>query len=35
VWEFFGTRIKLESWDEGEPTVPVEVELEPPKAVRG
>jgi predicted PurR-regulated permease PerM len=35
VWEFFGTRIRLESWDEGEPTVPVEVELEPPKAVRG
>jgi predicted PurR-regulated permease PerM len=35
IWEFFGTRVKLESWEDGDPTVPVEVELEPPKAVRG
>ena len=35
IWEFFATRVKLESWSEGDPTVPVEVELEPPKAVRG
>ncbi|HET9675449.1 MAG TPA: AI-2E family transporter, partial [Gaiellaceae bacterium] len=35
IWEFFGTRVKLESWEDGDPTVPVEVELEPPKAARG
>jgi predicted PurR-regulated permease PerM len=35
IWEFFSARVSLESWQDGEPTVPVEVELEPPKAVRG
>jgi predicted PurR-regulated permease PerM len=33
IWDFFGRRIALESW-EGSGTVPVEVELEPPAAVR-
>jgi predicted PurR-regulated permease PerM len=32
VWEYFSTRIELEPWDE-EGTVPVEVEIEPPRAV--
>ncbi len=34
IWEYFGSRVALESW-EGSGAVPVEVELEPPKAVRG
>jgi len=36
IWEFFGERIELESWEEapGGP-VPVEVELEPPRRVSG
>jgi predicted PurR-regulated permease PerM len=35
IWEFFGERIDLESWEEApEGPVPVEVELEPPKRVR-
>ena len=29
VWGFFRPRVKLESWDEGSPEVPVEVQLEP------
>jgi predicted PurR-regulated permease PerM len=33
IWDFFGHRLALERW-EGEVTVPVEVELEPPAAVR-
>jgi predicted PurR-regulated permease PerM len=33
IWEFFAERVRLESWDEGAPEVPVEVELEPPRAV--
>jgi predicted PurR-regulated permease PerM len=33
VWEFFAERVRLESWDEGPPEVPVEVDLEPPRAV--
>jgi predicted PurR-regulated permease PerM len=33
IWEFFATRVRLERWDEGAPDVPVEVELEPPRAV--
>jgi predicted PurR-regulated permease PerM len=33
IWEFFGRRVALEPW-EGSGTVPVEVELEPPTAVR-
>jgi predicted PurR-regulated permease PerM len=32
IWEFFGQRMELASWDE-ERTVPVEVEIEPPRAV--
>jgi predicted PurR-regulated permease PerM len=32
VWEYFSTRIELEPWDEAG-TVPVEVEIEPPRAV--
>jgi predicted PurR-regulated permease PerM len=35
IWEFFRERIQLESWDEGGSEVPVEVELEPPKAASG
>lgn len=35
VWEFFRERVRLEHWDEGGPDVPVEVELEPPRAARG
>ena len=32
IWEFFRERVTLESWDEGGPDVPVEIELEPPRA---
>ena len=32
VWEYFSSRIELEPWDE-EGSVPVEVEIEPPRAV--
>jgi predicted PurR-regulated permease PerM len=32
IWEFFGSRVALEQWESG--VVPVEVELEPPKAAR-
>ena len=32
IWEFFRARVRLERWDEGGPDVPVEVELEPPRA---
>ncbi len=32
IWEFFRARVRLERWDEGAPEVPVEVELEPPRA---
>jgi putative heme transporter len=33
IWEFFGERIDLESWDdESGSAMPVEVELEPPRA---
>ena len=35
IWEFFRERIRLESWEDGESEVPVEVELEPPKAASG
>jgi predicted PurR-regulated permease PerM len=31
IWEFFRTRVRLERWDEGQPEIPVEVELEPPQ----
>ena len=33
IWEFFGKRVALEPWESGA-TVPVEVELEPPRAAR-
>jgi predicted PurR-regulated permease PerM len=33
IWEFFGERVDLQSWDDaGGRAVPVEVELEPPRA---
>ena len=32
IWEFFTARVRFERWDEGGPDVPVEVELEPPRA---
>ena len=35
IWEFFRERVTLESWDEGGGEVPVEVELEPPRAASG
>ena len=35
IWEFFRERVKLESWDEGGPELPVEVDIEPPKAASG
>jgi predicted PurR-regulated permease PerM len=41
IWEFFGERVELAEWEDGEPTVPVEVaaelEAEPqkPRAVSG
>jgi len=34
IWEFFRERVKLESWDEGG-DVPVEVDIEPPRAASG
>jgi predicted PurR-regulated permease PerM len=35
IWEFFAERLRLERWDDGSPELPVEVELEPPRAVSG
>jgi predicted PurR-regulated permease PerM len=37
TWEFFGERVQLATWEDGEPTVPVEVEVEPkkPRVVSG
>jgi predicted PurR-regulated permease PerM len=35
IWEFFRERVRLERWDEGAPEVPVEVEIEPPRAASG
>jgi predicted PurR-regulated permease PerM len=35
IWEFFRERVRLESWEDGDPEVPVEVELDPPKAASG
>ena len=35
IWEFFRERVKLDSWDEGGGEVPVEVEIEPPRAASG
>jgi hypothetical protein len=31
IWGFFRGRVQLESWED-EPDLPVEVELEPPRA---
>jgi predicted PurR-regulated permease PerM len=33
IWEFFAERVTLESWEDEEGPVPVEVEIEPPRAV--
>jgi predicted PurR-regulated permease PerM len=35
IWEFFRERLTLASWEEGGGDVPVEVEIEPPKAASG
>ena len=37
IWEFFGERIELETWEEGEIPLPVDVDVEPtkPHAVGG
>jgi predicted PurR-regulated permease PerM len=32
IWGFFRQRVQLETWEDGQPAVPVEVELEPPRA---
>jgi predicted PurR-regulated permease PerM len=32
IWEFFRERVELENWDEGGGDVPVEVDVEPPRA---
>jgi predicted PurR-regulated permease PerM len=32
IWGFFRGRVQFESWDDAGPEVPVEVELEPPRA---
>jgi len=32
IWEFFAERVTLEPWEEGDGTVPVEVEVERPRA---
>jgi predicted PurR-regulated permease PerM len=32
IWGFFRNRVELESWEDGEPDVPVEVDIEPPRA---
>jgi predicted PurR-regulated permease PerM len=34
IWEFFRERVTLESWDE-DADLPVEVEIEPPRAASG
>jgi predicted PurR-regulated permease PerM len=31
IWEFFGERVELESWQDGAPVVPVDVEVESPE----
>jgi predicted PurR-regulated permease PerM len=31
IWGFFRPRFTLESWEQGAPEVPVQVELEPPE----
>ena len=32
IWGFFRQRVQLETWEDAQPNVPVEVELEPPRA---
>ena len=32
IWGFFSQRVKLESWEDGQSDVPVEVQVEPPRA---
>ncbi len=32
IWEFFSERVTLERWDEADPVVPVEVDVEPRRA---
>ena len=32
IWGFFRGRVQLERWDERSPDIPVEIELEPPRA---
>jgi predicted PurR-regulated permease PerM len=32
IWGFFSQRVELETWEVGQPELPVEVELEPPRA---
>ncbi len=31
IWEFFGERLELETWEEGDDALPVDVDIEPPK----
>jgi predicted PurR-regulated permease PerM len=37
IWEFYGERVELERWEDGEPPVPVDLDVEPtkPRAVSG
>jgi predicted PurR-regulated permease PerM len=35
LWGFFRNRVEFEPWEEGGPEVPVEVEVEPPRAASG
>jgi predicted PurR-regulated permease PerM len=35
IWEFFRERVELEKWEEGAQEVPVEVDIEPPRAASG
>jgi predicted PurR-regulated permease PerM len=35
IWEFFRERVTLESWDDEAGEIPVEVEIEPPRAASG
>ena len=35
IWEFFRERVKLESWEESGGEVPVDVDIEPPRAASG
>jgi predicted PurR-regulated permease PerM len=37
IWEFYGERVELERWEEGEEAVPIDLDVEPtkPHAVSG